>query len=135
MVLQRYLGKDPVPEDQLLHHLKTVLQADPKVMDLISPRNLLEREGAPEKARAQIYVDVWLETILWLLRLFPGAGSQSYCKSFGDVSPQALETIFDRPIQQLETLCLRLRSLLVPTIGANEEIAAVLLETLAKEPK
>jgi len=66
-----------------------------------------------------------------LLRLFPGAGSNSFCKSFGDVSPLALETVFDRPIQELETLLLRLRSVLAPSLSANDEIAGVLLEQLA----
>jgi hypothetical protein len=56
---------------------------------------------------------------------------QSYCKNFGDVSPLALETVFDAPIQELEHLALRLRSVLVPTAAANEEIALAILDQLA----
>lgn len=63
--------------------------------------------------------------------LLPGAGTQSYCKNFGDVSPLALETIFDAPIQKLEHLALRLRSVLVPTTTANQEIALAVLDQLA----
>ena len=81
--------------------------------------------------RSKIRFELWLEEIELLLRLFPGAGSNSFCKSFGDVSPLALETVFDRPIQELETLLLRLRSVLAPSLSANDEIAGVLLEQLA----
>ena len=65
-----------------------------------------------------------------LLRLFPGAGSQSYCKNFGDVSPLALETVFDPAIQDLERLVLRLRSTLLPTLSSNEEMMSVLQKVL-----
>jgi len=40
----------------------------------------------------------------------------------------ALETVFDAPIQELEALLLRLRSTLTPSLSANEEIAAIILE-------
>jgi hypothetical protein len=69
----------------------------------------------------------WIETIAIVLRLFPGSGAHSFCKDFGDVSPLALETVFDAPIQELETWLLRLRSTLAPSLSANEEIAAIIL--------
>jgi hypothetical protein len=47
------------------------------------------------------------------------------------VSPHALEMVFDRPIQELESLVLRLRTVLAPSLTATEEIAAVLREILA----
>ena len=75
--------------------------------------------------------DLWLEALSILLRLFPGAGPQSYCQSFGDVSPLALETVFDSPKQELENLLLRVRSLLTPSTCANEEIAAAIQKLLS----
>ena len=109
------------------------LFTSPHLLDLISPHALVERDWSPAQARAQMSMDLWLETMCLLLRLFPGNGNHSYCKSFGDVSPLALETVFDRPIQELETLILRLRSALVPSLAANEEITGVLLQQLARE--
>jgi len=131
--LARHLGKDPAENDEFLPRLKTLVESTPHLLDLISPHSLVERDWSPAQARAQMSMELWLETICLLLRLFPGNGSHSYCKSFGDVSPLALETVFDRPIQELETLVLRLRSSLVPTLSANEEIAGVLLQQLARE--
>src|SRR5439155_19646946 len=101
------------------------------LLDLVSPTALIERDWQPQQARAHIHLQLWFEIIALLLRLFPGAGSYSFCKGFGDVSPLALETVFDRPIQELETLVLRLRSALAPSLSANEEIVSVLLEQLA----
>lgn len=74
--------------------------------------------------------DLWLETMTLILSFFPGTGPHSFCKNFGDVSPLALENIFDRPIQELESLVWRLRSVLVPSLTDNEEIADILLKEL-----
>jgi hypothetical protein len=129
--LARHVGKDPEQGQGMLPGLQAMLEKEPKLFELVSPCSLVEREWTQDQARSQIYLPLWLETIAWLLRLFPGAGAQSYCKSFGDVSPLALETIFDAPVQELEQFILRLRSLLVPSIMANEEIADVILEQLS----
>jgi hypothetical protein len=131
--LARRLGKEATADDGPRPELKSLIEREPKVLDLISPHSLVERNWSPAQARAQMSMELWLETICLLLRLFPNAGAHSYCKSFGDVSPLALETVFDRPIQELDTLLLRLRSSLVPSLSANEEIAGVLLQQLERE--
>jgi len=128
--LARRLGKEPGGEDTLLPHLSALLDSDQKLRDLVSPRSLIEADRPPEQAWPLIHKELWLEAVGLVLRLFPGPGTHTYCKGFGDVSPLALETVFDRPIQELETLVLRLRSALVPSLSANEEIASVLLEQL-----
>jgi hypothetical protein len=129
--LARYVGKDDEKETELYPRLKALLAGEQKLYDLVSPHALIESDWTPQQARSQICLELWLETIAWLLRLFPGAGMQSYCKSFGDVSPLALETVFDAPIQELEHLALRLRSVLLPTTAANQEIALAILDQLA----
>jgi hypothetical protein len=128
--LARYAGKEPQKGQDWLLHLSALLEKEQKLFDLVSPHCLVEQDWTPPQARKQIHPDLWLATMAWLLRLFPGAGAQSYCKDFGDVSPLALETVFDAPIQELENLCLRLRSVLTPTTLANEEIAGAILEQL-----
>lgn len=128
--LARYVGKDLQKGQDLLARLKELLGRERRLLDLVSPQFLVERKWSPEEARSQIHADLWLETIAWLLRLFPGSGGHSYCAGFGDVSPLALEIIFDSPIQELEKLLLRLRSVLAPTTAANEEIAGAILEQL-----
>jgi hypothetical protein len=128
--LARHVGKD-AGEEKLETRLRAVLDADKRLLDLLSPHLLVERELSPEHARAQIQPEIWLGAMALLLRLFPGAGAYSYCKDFGDVTPLAIESVFDGPIQELETLVLRLRSVLAPSLSANNEIAEVLVDLLA----
>jgi hypothetical protein len=99
-------------------------------MELASPNRLVENGGTGVQARGSIHLGLWLETIGWLLRLFPGAGPHSYCKDYGDVPPLALETVFEEPIQDLEHLVLRMRSVLMPTSAMNAEIANIILEQI-----
>ena len=129
--LARLLGKDVNEESDLLPRLKSLIEPDQQLLDLVSPHALVESGDSPQQARSKMRLELWFDTIGLVLRLFPGAGTHSFCKSFGDVSPLALETVFDRPIEGFETLALRLRSVLVPSLSANEEIASVLLEQLA----
>jgi hypothetical protein len=131
--LARRLGKDPIEEEKIIPQLKSLFERDQALLDLVSPHALVERDCTPAQARSCIILELWLETVALLLRLFPGAGSHSFCKGFGDVPPLALEMVFNQPIQQLESIALRLRSTLVPTLSANEEIAAAVAEQLAAE--
>ena len=128
--LARHLGKDDKGEDAFLPKLKSSLERDQRLLDLVSPHHLIGSGGSPQEARNKIQMDLWLEAIAFLLRLFPGAGSQSFCRDLGDVSPLALETVFDRPIEELERMVLRLRSVLLPSLSANEEVASVVLDQL-----
>ena len=129
--LARHLGENPEPQEPFGAKLGALLKRDAKLYDLVSPHLLSGSGLTPQQARSSIHLPLWLEAIAWLLRLFPGAGAHSYCKNFGDVPPLALETVFDGPVQELESLVCRLRSLLVPTNADNEEIARILLEQIA----
>jgi hypothetical protein len=131
MGLARHLGKGEKNEDPLLSKLKSALERDQRLLDLVSPHRLTESGGSPQEARNKIQMDLWLEAIAFLLRLFPGAGSQSFCKDLGDVSPLALETVFDQPIEELERLLLRFRNVLLPSLSTNEEIASVILDAMS----
>lgn len=111
--------------------LHALLEQDPRLRERTSPHVLMGAALAPEQARRMVPRDLWLDTVALVLRLFPGFSKHSYCANFGDVSPLALETVFDGPIQELETLVSRFRSVLTPSLAANEEIATVLLEQLA----
>jgi hypothetical protein len=130
--LARLIGKDLDTCENLLSHLATVLQGNEKLRDLVSPDRLTEAGWSPAQARDNIHPELWLETIAWMLRLFPGVGPMSYCKDFGDVSPLALETVFDPAIDELEHLLIRLRSILLPTAAMNAELSTIILEQLAE---
>jgi hypothetical protein len=125
--LARHLGKAKPGEVSLPAELNAAFERDARLFDLVSPHNLIEAGGSPQEARNKINLELWLEAISIVLRLFPGTGVHSFCKDLGDVSPLALETVFDRPIEELERLLLRFRSVLLPGLSANEEIAGIIL--------
>ncbi len=127
--LSRRLGENTKPGDDLRQKLAGLLEKDQHLSAFLNPAALLAtgQPGAWGKTGA----DLWLETVTLILRFFPGTGAHSFCKDFGDVSPLALENIFDRPIQDLESIVWRLRSMLVPSLTDHEEIAEVLLKELA----
>jgi hypothetical protein len=129
--LARRFGKVEKTSTTPGRELKSLVEKDAKLLDLISPQALVESTLTPVAARQQIRLELWLETMALVLRLFPGTGAQAYCQDFGDVPPLALETVFNQPIEELESIVMRLRSLLAPGTAANEEIAGVLLEQLA----
>jgi hypothetical protein len=124
--LARHLGKEKPGEVSLPAELNAAFERDARLLDLVSPHNLIEAGGSPQEARNKISLELWLEAISIVLRLFPGTGVHSFCKDLGDVSPLALETVFDRPIEELERLLLRFRSVLLPGLSANEEIAGII---------
>lgn len=130
MSVARRVATEQPAAPNLRDSLAGLLAKEPKLQSLLSPQHLLGPDPQPETIWPHVNQDLWLEALSILLRLFPGAGPQSYCQSFGDVSPLALETVFDAPRQELENLLLRVRSLLTPTMCANEEIAAVLQKLL-----
>jgi hypothetical protein len=128
--LARRLGDAAKDKKDHLAELRGLLARDENLLNLTSPHSLIGGSISPQQANAAMSRDIWLETLGWLLRLFPDTGSSSFCRDFGDVSPLALETVFDAPIQQLESLLLRQRSILAPSLSENEEISNVILEQL-----
>jgi hypothetical protein len=130
MGLSRHLGKMEKSATALRSELDALLEKEPRLLDLTSPHQLVESGYSPAEARKSIHMDLWLESVAFLLRLFPGAGAHSFCKDLGDVSPLALETLFDQPIEELERLLCRYRSVLLPGLSANEEIASVILDVM-----
>lgn len=129
--LARNVGKE-VATESLSLKLEKLFETEKALLDLASPHSLTDLGLTPQQARAQIAWPIWLDAIALLLRLFPGTGSHAFCRGFGDVSPLALETVFDQPLQELETLVLRLRSLITPSLFDNREISAAIIEELQK---
>jgi hypothetical protein len=128
--LARRVNDITVEPEKRVAELQKLIQADPRLYELVGPGALVESGFTSQQAWSAIHSPIWLETISLLLRFFPDTGPNAFCKSLGDVSPVALETAFDPALQSLEVLVLRLRSLFTPIFSSNEEIAAVIREQI-----
>jgi hypothetical protein len=119
------------PEKRMAE-LQKLIQSEPRLYDLIGPGALVESGYTSQQAWSAIHGPTWLETVSLLLRFFPDTGANAFCKSLGDVSPVALETVFDPALQTLEVLVLRLRSMFTPVFSGNDEIASVIAEQISR---
>jgi len=126
----RSLDSDPAGNAPLTVRVRALMEQDKSIRGVLSPDALMSQAASEEHAASLTASGIWLDAVTLLLRLFPGAGAHSYCADFGDVSPAALETAFDAPLEVLESLLCRLRSILLPSLSSNEEIAGVILAEL-----
>jgi hypothetical protein len=85
-----------------------------------------------EMAARAVPPELWWETVGIILRLFPGAGPDSFCRDFGDAPSLALDEIFQRPLAELELLQLRSRSLVVTDWDQNVEVRNAVEAVIAK---
>ncbi|MGH8022284.1 MAG: hypothetical protein ACRED1_01790, partial [Limisphaerales bacterium] len=130
--LARRVNDIAAEPEKRVAELQRLLQAEPQLSELAGPGALVESGYSSQEAWSAIHVPTWLEAISLLLRFFPDSGAHAFCKGLGDVSPVALETVFDPALQGLELIVLRLRSFLTPVSSGNDEIAAVIAEGIAK---
>ena len=77
--------------------------------------------------------ELWHHTLAAMVRLFPDLGPDSYCKDFGDAPSLALEGVFNKPLEELEKLLVRSRSLIVIDWKANREVHSAIRDFLDRE--
>jgi hypothetical protein len=113
--------------------LQAIIERDSRWAESLGPHRLV-RDGGMRQAAARILpADLWWETIGVIVRLFPGIGSDSFCRDLGDAPSLALDLIFDDVISQIDLLLLRSRSLVVADWTQNLEIHDAIYEVIAKK--
>jgi hypothetical protein len=77
--------------------------------------------------------EMWYHTLATIVRFFPGLGPDSYCKDYGDAPALALEVIFNKPLEELEGLLIRSRSLIVIDWSANREVHSAIRDIVDRQ--
>ncbi len=126
------LGSIIKQDDDGFEQFQAYVANDERLTSFLSAARLVDGESRHGDLKNPVHLQLWFETMYFILRLVPGAGEHSFCSNFGNVSPFALETIFDAPAQELESLLRRLRSCLLPSVVANEEIAFAVAQELLR---
>ena len=120
--LGRQLAAEHKAELPLGVRVRTILERDPRYAESLGPHRLT-REGLDQQQALQLMpIDLWCDTLGFIVSLFPGLGPDSACKDFGDVPALALESVFNHPLEELEKLVVRSRSLIVIDWTYNQEI-------------
>ena len=100
--------------------------ADPRWQETLGYQHALHSTAEPTAGDATLPPRLWWATLSFVLRLFPKLLPESFCKGYGDAPPLALETVFDKPIGELDGLLLRWRAFLLGDWRQNQEIARVI---------
>ena len=89
----------------------------------------------PAAAFELLPAELWHHLLASIARLFPGIDPESYCKDFGDANSLALETVFNQPLEDLEKLLVRSRSLIVIDWKANREVHSAIRDLLDRQSR
>jgi hypothetical protein len=126
--LARQVALEHKPELSLPTRIAAIFEQKSDWVASLGPHRLLANLLSPEEASVVVPAELWCEVLAAVVRLFPGAGPDSYCADLGDAPALALESVFDRPLADLQTLLLKTRSLIAIDWTFNREIRSVIDE-------
>jgi hypothetical protein len=128
--LARQIKVDHNPSVPLGARIQAIFERDARWLKTLGPQHLTREAWKAEEALNLITNSLWFDTLGAVLAMLPDRGPDSFCRDFGDVPDQALETVFDRPLEQWNNLVVRSRSLLFLDWRWNREIGQTLRQFL-----
>jgi hypothetical protein len=132
--LARRLASEYNPDVPLPSRIAEVMNAEPKIAKSLAPNRLVQEAIEPITAFELLPPEIWHHTLATIIRFFPGIGPDSYCKDYGDAPALALEVVFNQPLEELEQLLIRSRSLIVIDWSANREVHSAIRDVLDRHP-
>jgi hypothetical protein len=131
--LARQIAAAYKPEIPLASRVASVITAEPRFAKSLAPNRLVQEPMEAITALELLPADLWYRLLAVLVRLFPGIGPDSYCKDYGDAPALALEVVFNKPLEDLEQLLIRSRSLIVIDWSANREVHSAIRDVLDRQ--
>jgi len=131
--LARQAATEHNAETPLPARIASIMNSDPRFTKSLAPHRLVQEPMEPMAAFELLPAEMWHHTLAAIVRLFPGIGPDSYCKDYGDAPSLALEAVFNKPLEDLETLLVRSRSLVVIDWNANREIHSAIRDVVDRQ--
>jgi hypothetical protein len=131
--LARQAATEYNAETPLTARIGAIMTNDPRFAKSLAPHRLVQEPMEPMAAFELLPAELWHQTLAAIIRLFPGVGPDSYCKDFGDAPALALEVIFNKPLEDLEKLLVRSRSLILIDWNANREVHSAIRDVLDRQ--
>jgi hypothetical protein len=131
--LGRQAATEYKQEVPLATRIASIMNADQRFTKSLAPHRLVQEPMEATAAYELLPPELWYHTLAGIVRLFPGIGPDSYCKDFGDSPALALEVIFNKPLEDLEKLLVRSRSLIVIDWNANREVHSAIRDVLDRQ--
>jgi hypothetical protein len=124
--LSRQICSDGDASTGPAERIEDIFHKDPRWVESLGPQHLTFDEMTPDEAFGFVPAELWWTLLGIIVRMFPGSGSDSECKDFGDARQGGLHKVFERTISDLDNLIVRSRSLIVADWESNLEISAVI---------
>lgn len=131
MSLAKQLAAEYEESTSLTDRIDAIFQRDPRWLESIGPHRLTHMSITPQEALDLVPADLWYDTLGLLIRMMPGLGPDSMCRDFADAPIGGIHRIFAPPLEELERLLRRTRSLIVIDWRHNREICGVLRQYAA----
>jgi hypothetical protein len=135
--LARQVALEHNDNNLLGERIRAIFQNDPRWLNSLGPHRLSRDTGdalTPQEAFDLIPADLWFNALAMLVRMLPGIGPDSLCRDFGDAPRGGIHKIYDLVIDDISTLLVRTRSLIVIDWRFNREIHSVLRKFSATVP-
>jgi len=131
--LARQAAAEYSAETTLAYRICSIMNADTRFANSLAPHRLVQEPMEPMAAFELLPPELWYHTLAAIVQLFPGIGPDSYCKDYGDAAPLALETVFNKPLEDLEKLLVRSRSLILIDWNSNREVHSAIRDVLDRQ--
>ena len=109
----------------LHERIAVVFEGDGRWRDSLGPQRLTHEDISVDDAFDLIPPELWFRTLGTLVRMFPGMGPDSVCRDLGDVRATGLNRVFTPVLEDLDTVLIRTRSLMVIDWRYNREVHSV----------
>ncbi len=124
--LPRQIAVDYDESTNLEIRISDIFNKDERWFESLGPHHLTFDKITSDEAFSFIPSELWWTTLAIILRMFPGLGTYTVCRDYGDAQPGGLHMIFERAIADLDNLILKTRSLIVTNWKSNQEISTVI---------
>ncbi|MCI0674726.1 MAG: hypothetical protein L0Y42_03000 [Phycisphaerales bacterium] len=111
--------------------IQSLFDGDKRWLGSLGPHRLLHESVKPGEAFDLIPGELWWDTVGLVVRMLPGVGPDSFCLDYSDAQAGGIHKVFDGAQQELETLLVRSRSLIVIDWRFNREIHSVIRRLVA----
>lgn len=109
-----------------------ILSKDRRWVDSLGPQRLTNEPLSPQQAFELVPAELWCDVLGWVVRMFPGVGPDSRARDLGDAPPEGLQAVFLQPLEQLDDLLVRSRSLLAVDWKFNREVHLAIRQSLLR---
>lgn len=118
---------------ELPARIREVLKKRERLLAALGPQRVLHPDFgpvSPDEAMGLVTPEVWCDVLAMIVRMFPAMSPDSTCQDLGQADRLGVHLVYDRAMNDLESLIVRTRAQLLSDQIASREIRDVLVPVL-----